>query len=353
MQYFTILDKDFKKVANFSKYESLIWKDVYNGYGDFEIYTDVSKLNTFIQDYYITSRDSDEVMIIEDLQIKTDPELGNKLIITGRSLESILDRRILLAQKNYDGNFQTSIQNLLNENIISPSDTSRAIPNFIFQTSADARITALTLKIQLTLGENLYDIIYTLCEVNNLGFKITLNDNNQLVFSLYMGNDRSYSQEVNPYVVFSPKTKNLLNSNYIESIKTLKTFVLVGGEGEGTARKIKTVAVEAGAGTGFGRREMFADAADISSNDGAIVDATYLPLLEQRGKETLAENIETVSFEGQINFDVTYKINIDYFLGDTVQIRNEYGLESRSRIIELVHSHSVTGKSIFPTFKSV
>ncbi len=54
----------------------------------------------------------------------------------------------------------------------------------------------------------------------------------QFVFELYAGFDRSYDQTENPYVIFSPKFENIINSNYIESKASLKTVTLVGGEGE-------------------------------------------------------------------------------------------------------------------------
>ena len=120
---------------------------------------------------------------------------------------------------------------MLNENVISPSDSNRKISNFIFKESTDSAITKLKLEAQYT-GDNLYDVIQKICEEQGIGFKITLNDKKQFVFELYAGFDRSYDQTENPYVIFSPKFENIINSNYIESKASLKTVTLVGGEGE-------------------------------------------------------------------------------------------------------------------------
>lgn len=65
----------------------------------------------------------------------------------------------------------------------------------------------------------------------NVGFRIKLSDDNKFVFKLYAGADRSYDQFTNPYVIFSPKFENVINTNYLESKKTLKTVTLVAGEG--------------------------------------------------------------------------------------------------------------------------
>ena len=216
-------------------------------------------------------------MIVEKIQITSDTEDGNHVTVTGRSLESILDRRIVWGQKLLSGNLQNGIKTLLNENVISPSDSNRKISNFIFKESTDSAITKLKLEAQYT-GDNLYDVIQKICEEQGIGFKITLNDKKQFVFELYAGFDRSYDQTENPYVIFSPKFENIINSNYIESKASLKTVTLVGGEGEGAGRRYTTV----GGGSGLNRRELFTDARDISSNvgsDDALTDAEYMACL--------------------------------------------------------------------------
>ena len=349
---FIRLGSNFEQVRNINKFESFIWNDKYNGYGDFELCVDIPQVFELPINDYIWSKDSDEIMIIEDIQIVTDVEKGSKAILSGRSLESILDRRIILTQTILNGDFQEGIKRLLDENVIAPVDSNRKINNFKFEYNLDPRITSLEIDCQIH-GDNLYEAIYSLCDMYSLGFKVYLNSLNEMVFRLVIGEDRSYSQDINPYVVFSPKFNNLLNSNYLESYKNLKTFALVCGEGEGVARRNTTVADAGGAGSDLFRREVFIDARDLSSNNGEIIEDDYLALLTQRGKEKLAEYTASISFEGEINFEIAFKINEDYYLGDIIQIRNEYGLESNARIIEIVYSYSLTGKQVYPTFKTL
>ena len=280
-----------------------------------------------------------------------DAEDGNHITVTGRSLESILDRRIVWGQKTISGNLQNGIRTLLNENVISPSDSSRKISNFIFEASTDPAITSLKIDAQYT-GDNLYDVISKICSERSIGFKVTLNDNKQFVFKLYAGADRSYDQEINPYVIFSPKFENIINSNYVESKSALKTVTLIGGEGEGSARRYTTV----GGGNGLNRRELFTDARDISSDVGngvTLTNAEYIAQLQQRGREKLAENTDVTSFEGQVETTVMFKYGEDFFNGDVVQIANEYGHETKARIIEIVMSEDEEGSSVYPTFKTI
>lgn len=257
-----VLDANLDAIKVVDQYESFIWTDRYYQSGDFELYMPMttSILDYIKQDYYIQRRGTDRLMIIEKLLIETDTESGDHITVTGRSLESILDRRVIWGQILLTGNLQNAVELLLDDCIINPSNTNRKIPNFIFKASTDPRITALTIEAQYT-GDNLYEVIQKICEERGLGFKVTLNESKQFVFELYMGIDRSYDQTEVPYVVFSPSFDNIISSNYMESKSSLKNVALVGGEGEGSARRYTAV----GNLIGLNRREMFVDARDISS----------------------------------------------------------------------------------------
>ena len=348
-----VLNTDLDAISVVDTYESFIWTDRYRQPGDFELYMSMilSVLQYIRQDYYIWNRDSEHVMIIEKIRIDSDVEDGNHITVTGRSLESILDRRIVWGQQVIRGNLQNGVKTLLNSCIINPSDPNRKISNFVFKESTDPAITSLTIDAQYT-GDNLLTVLEKICSEHDIGFKVTLNDNKQFVFELYAGVNRSYDQTSNPYVVFSPKFENIINSNYIESKSALKTVTLVGGEGEGSARKYTTV----GGGIGLNRREIFTDARDVSSDAGdgvVLTDAQYTAQLQQRGREKLSENTDVTSFEGQVETTIMFKYGEDFFNGDIVQITNEYGHETKARILEIVMSENEEGTSVYPTFATI
>lgn len=347
-----VLNTDFESIAVLDSYESLIWTDRYNAYGDFEMFFAMSEgfLYFLEEDNYLWIKDSEHTMIIEEIKIDADTEEGNHLIVTGRSLESILERRIIWGQRIFNGNLQNAIQTMLNECIISPSIPDRKIPNFRFVASTDPKITNLTIDKQYT-GDDLYTVIKGLCEENNIGFKIILTDDNWFEFSLYAGVDRSYDQTENPYVVFSPNFENIINSNYFSSKAGYRNVTLVAGEGEGSSRKTVTV----GSGSGLDRREVFTDARDISSDvdGGTLTDSQYNALLVAKGNKTLAEYIVSTAFEGEVEATRLFKYGEDFFIGDIVQIANEYGNEGSAYISELIISRSEEGFSVYPTFKTI
>lgn len=176
-----VLDENLEVIDIVETFNSFIWTDRYNEYGDFElrISIDDRSVKALRIDRYLQNRDSDHLMIIDTLEIDSDAEDGTYLVVTGKSLESILGRRIVWGLKILEGNLQNGIKSLLNENVISPSNLDRKINNFVFEESTDPLITELSIKAQYT-GDNLYDVIHTICENQNLGFKVTLNDSKQL-----------------------------------------------------------------------------------------------------------------------------------------------------------------------------
>lgn len=124
-------------------------------------------------------------------------------------------------------------------------------------------------------------------------------------------------------------------------------------------KKQTYVSVEAdnGGGTGlFGagaRRETYVDAGSITSAvDGELLTKSkYIAQLSQKGKEKLRESTELISFEGTV--DITAEQSVPLSMGDIVQLVNEYDIELRARVIELVHSQDESGESTYPTFQSI
>lgn len=337
-----ILDKNLNVIDLIDTFKSFIWTDRFSECGDFELVSDPDGGLLFkIQNgYYLDINDSEHTMIVEDIKLTYDEEEGYILSFTGRSLESMLDRRIIWGKKTVSGNLQNIIKNLLDETIINPSDQNRKIDNFIFEESTDESITSLTYNKEYDC-DNLYDVIKEICDDAEIGFKIILKDKT-FVFSLYRGINRSYDQEIVPCVIFSREYENLPESNYVESLSSYKNVVLVKS-GDDNSRKYKTV----GEGTGLERREMVTDC---NSSDNNVSEDI---LMEQSGKTALIENSEIVAFEGPANMDGNFKYGIDFFMGDIVHVSNDYGSEGASRMIELVISEDESGLIMYPTFKSI
>lgn len=338
-----ILDNNFIPLAAFENYISFLWTDRYVEEGDFEIETvpEASLLAVCKQDYYIINTDSEHEMIIEGLKIVTDVDDGPRLYVTGSSLESILKRRIVWSKTVLNGNLQNGIKTLLDENIISPTDASRKIPNFIFQASTDTDITKLEIARECD-KENLYDLIVDICKTKKIGFKIVRNTSNQFVFSLYAGKDHSYTQETLPFVAFSPKFDNLENSEFNNSTAdSVNTVYVTGGENDSESLVL-------GNNSGLTRRESHVSAGTMDES----YSGSYTDFLTEKGNEELKDKKITKTFEGNVDATGLFKLGVDFSLGDIVQIENEFEIRDRARIVEIIHSDDKSGRIVYPTFEA-
>lgn len=383
-----ILNRKFEAQCILDAFESFIWTERYHEPGDFELYMPMNMtVMEFVKEqYYIWIKESDRLMILEDIQIDTDAEDGPHLTLTGRSLESLLDRRVVAYRTVLNGNLQSAIQRLLNENAIYPSDSERRIPGLRFIWNNDPRLTKLTCDLNL-LGEDLLTVVQDQCELNDLGFRILYNeDSGTFDFMLYFGEDRSYDQEQNPHVVFSPQYENLLSSNYYQSSRNLRTAAVVAGDANYEyGQEIVDVDGKPEL-TGLDRRELYVDGSDIETpeptvNEDSIRErlekrgkteteiqaaidqamndaiaqstAQYRLQLQQKGQEELSKTYATESFEGEIEAIRQYVYGRDFFIGDVVQVRDAYDREASSRITEVVRSHDVSGETLIPTFTTL
>ena len=342
-----ILNKALEIIAVIDSYSSVIWTNRYFECGDFELYLQVTPqlINTLQKDYYLVREGKENNgMIIEYIEIGTDAEEGNYLLVKGRCLKSIVYRRIIWEQTALNGKVETCINRLLNENLINPRIPQRKIDNFTIGSIID---TGKIMQSQYT-GANLGETITAICQSFGLGWDVEIDiERKKFLFVLYSGVDRSYKQDVLPWVVFSNDYEDLLTTVYKYDNSNYSNVARIAGEGEGSARKIFTV----GNSEGMERREIFVDARDISSNDGELTDIEYYSQLEQRGIEKLAEQTDTESFEGE-TVDYTYKYGEDYYLGDIVEVVNEYGISAETRVIGVIESEDESGVYTIPTFSS-
>ena len=87
-----------------------------------------------------------------------------------------------------------------------------------------------------------------------------------------------------------------------------------------------------------------------TNNDDVILrDVVYASSLYTKGANDLAEYGEKTTFEGTIIPDMNYKYKQDYFLGDLVKVRSNYGLViTEARITEVVEVSDENGYRIEP-----
>lgn len=92
-----VLNTDYEVVGIVDNYSSAIFTSRYWECGDFELYIKANRksLEILQPNYYIRRENDTYIYVIETIQLNTSQEDGDFLTITGRSSESILDRRVL------------------------------------------------------------------------------------------------------------------------------------------------------------------------------------------------------------------------------------------------------------------
>lgn len=227
-----------------SNHLQILWEENNDAAGTLKLEVPYTKENKelFQRGRFIMIPDSEKAMIIEATKTTYDYENGRTLLVSGRSLESILDRRITFPGAYLDteasqnrGGLYTGINSLIKRLFVTPEDSKyvnalgeilydypeRRVPNFSVLDPDPADIRARGATINATyLNKNLYDVIKDICQKNALSYeivprkkqqRIVIDRNDQMIdttefeFKLYGGNDHSYDRnDPNvPLIVFS------------------------------------------------------------------------------------------------------------------------------------------------------
>lgn len=350
---FYLLDNNMEIKRIIDVYKSAIWTERFYECGDFELYipATIDIINAVNFDnqgrtqYICRADDTRKCALIESVRIKTDAENGNFVTISGRTLPALAFRRVVLSQVTFTGSAAKTVERLIIKSIISPTDTARQIANFTFKNSISSGADE-SLSNQYS-GDNVGEAVEAICKALRIGFRVNFDlDNKGLEFELYEGTDRSTDQIDVPPVIFSNDFNNLLSSDYTVSVAEWKNLVHVIGEGQGTNRQ----RVNYGNATGIERRELYVNAQQTSSNGEELSPSTYHAVLYDKGYQAAGENRPQRENEADVAPNYGFKLNVDYFLGDIVTVRNEYGIETTPRVVETIEAQDETGYSIIPTF---
>ena len=368
IDYVEIRNAETELIGIIDTAKSVIWRSVYYGVGDFEVYVQATQNTRELLSVgnYVTRQDNNEIGIIEKVEIKADKFDGLMITASGRFAKSILDRRLIYnlsgtsnAATILRGNVELQVRKIVEENAISCAfDSRRNIP--LLELGALANI---PLKIvdesgnaaqkQVSYG-NLLEYSDAVLQEYELSARVTLDaESKKLQYSVFSGEDRSEENEIgNEPVIFSEGYDNLKDSAYSLDKTSFKNAALIGGEGEGTAR---FYALAAGSETGLARREVWVDASSISKTykDAGGTEQTYSNdvysgFLLERGRQSLSALKPVEAFGGSL--DVTsgnFVFNRDFFLGDVVTVESErIGIYKRVRIISVTEVQDENGYTV-------
>ena len=338
-------------------FSSLLWDIEYYSCGAFEVYIAASPQNIEIfQTGRIVGRDDDmeHYGLIESVEIQTDAEDGDYLIVRGRFLICLLERRIIYPTVNFtkETAYADIIKTVVQFNAVVSG--VRKIPGLSVGTAIGSCWEQKT-KLQISY-DNLMRWIYTICEKIGGTANIRLNkitgEQYEMILELSEGADRSIMQEENPHIVFSDGYNNLLSFSYATDISEQKNFAYILGKG--------TTYCNGNEPSHLDRYEVYVDAKDMSDEeqiDGEtkpIPEAKYIEMLKEKGKQSMV--LPLTASESQIAVQSTqFRYNTDYFVGDYVTVEHRrFGLrQNKIQLIGMIESFDRNGRNLTPTFREV
>ena len=356
-----VFNRELNLIGILDTFTSLRWIRRYHKTGEFELHCslDSNTLSLLQRENIIYKKGDVEAGYIETRQLKLDGIGREYLEIKGKFLTNYLDRRISWDRVNFVGKTEELMRKLVNDNIISPSNINRKIPNLIL---GEIKNYAEDIKYQNSFG-NVLEQLENISNTSNLGYRNLLNiKDREIIFDVHRGVDRTVNQTSIAPCIFSRDFENILEQEYTDSLNNYRNTTLIAGAGEGTARKITSIEE----GAGLDRYELYVDARDIQdtkqvekndSEGNTVTEDTpipweeYEPMLLQRGKENLSECEEIQTFDSKINTRGNNVYKKDFDLGDIVTVTDKkWGLQLDTRITEIEEIYEGGKVEINPTF---
>ena len=354
-----VLDSLLRRSEVIDRFESLIWTERWASWGDFElaIRSTYGSRGLLRKGTQLAMNQSDRVMTVETIEDGTDSDGKSILKVKGRSIESIFE----------DRGAKASHSDLTTEPTWDITNTPAAIMRKIVHDICVTGVLSVYDKIPFIVEarqpslpadtileppdpimvklepQTVYKAITNVANTWELGFRLLRNgDAAQLYFDVYAGSDRTSSQTTRPPVIFAPELDNLTDTTELISIEGAKNVAYVYSKNGFQEVIPAAVPIDT---DGFERRILIVNANDIELEAGSELDSALI----QRGKEALAEHREIQALDGEIRQNSQYKYNVDYYLGDLVEMRNVDGIANQMRVTEQIFVSDKEGERTYPT----
>jgi hypothetical protein len=322
-------------VGVIESFEYLRWTRKYSEPGNFEMKAVADSRNAAVLQIggYIWKSDDQEIGMIERLVMEqTTAEI---ITISGRFSTALLAKRIIWGTEVLNGDIASCITQLINNHLISPTDSNRAIPYITFSASD----TGVAANFQVSY-HNLLLTVTELLEAADIGIRTVFDPVTGLMgMTLYQG---GISQ-----AVFARAYENILSQIYTRSVKDSADTALIAGEGEGSERQ--TVVIGGNTSSDL-RSEIYVDARDLQS-ETIGTGSVYTDALLYRGQQKLSEVAPINSLDAEINSHGNLNYKSDFDLGQIVTVKSpNWGITLQTRITEIQETYDMNGRSLDITF---
>lgn len=389
MDLVTVNRKDYslgKLVELDYKTDSLIWTERFQPVGEIELHTqnikDVRRL--LPERSMCTLRNSHEIIWIDSLEIDSNADGVDELVVKGRTLDWFLMNRIwagtpygktIAMAKHYTVRqaVEVWVWNAIcngtgNDRINTAKSYSAAnqLPNVVvtdsIPTSGDGDSTARKVSSGVV-----YDQMLTFLASGQYGVRTirptlpsgtkgrivhvagdgtfstdSVSDITDLRYDFYKGRD------VSDKVVFSWKAEHLVSPTYLFSSATLKTGCFV--DGDAATHYFTDPDTVPGSNTGWNRMDAYVDG---GSKDSGVTTGDFEDSLKDQGMRAVRkEGARIESVEAELSPFINFKYGRDYRLGDRVMVQGRYGTHNKRWVTEFIRAQDKDGYREFPTLSS-
>lgn len=334
------------------QFESLIWTERWQAYGDFQlnIFSNYQTRSLLKPDTWLAMNKSNYVMRIESVEDDFNDDGSRILIIKGRDISAILGDRALVgvwtnapadnARGMFEGVCVAGTWDV--GDIITGINTGAS---FLPASTIPEPVDHVTQTIN-TITTLFDGIVTQTCITYDIGYRMIRQDSTgQIYFEIFAGSDRTTDQTTLPPVVFASQLDNLQNTKELTTIDTAKNVAVVRCP---TETQIVYASEVDPTIDSFERRVLPVDASDITTD--AYTDVTAACI--QRGLQALAAARTNFLFDGEVSEQSQYVYGVDYNLGDLVEQQNTDGVQTDMRVTEQIFSEDNTGESYYPTLVS-
>lgn len=326
----------------------LVWVERFSEAGELSLVIpatsiDIDQIET---NHFLTMNGSESLMLIEDLEYRTDEDGTDVLSITGSEAEKVLDFRrtekVFSVEDDTSGLYLTYYLalNVWGGNFRQGPPHPRRIPNWYVRAIDDLSSYTLDPELRWPIGTSCYDLIIEILNLSELGIKSFAEPAGSIGWGMYAGTDRSHQQTSNPQVTFSKLFENLLYSSYYLAQKGSNNVVMALTDGvDASVDSIFVWDPVFGEPEGFDRKE---GTFSVPTPEGLSTTAEEQTYIENKSIAEIRKNRRPYGvFDGSFDINGVFKYGVDFNLGDyvTCVVKDK---QVRARMVERIVSINET-----------
>jgi hypothetical protein len=359
-----LLDNDYRRKDVVDVYESLVWTDRWQSFGDFEldVVSNHKHRSIFKTGTFLFMNKSFHIMRVESVEDELDDSGRVILKVRGRSLETFLMDRIAVEYLPDDteappeqwviqgGTALSVAYSMYSHVCIQGNLHSRDIfPNVSsFNNNHPAGVPSNLIPHPITdlkwvqKIDTLYNAIRAVCTSYDLTFKFYRRTNytEGFLFGITRGSDRTSKQSVVKPIIFATNMDNINSTRYFRSIQDRKNVAYTFASDYGSRR-----VNDASTSEGWKRHVMALTGVTIDEIDTWERTKEFWAI----GQQELKRHRMVSIFDAEVSHNTDYQYDVDYILGDRVELRDQDGSSTEKRVSEYTFVSDRTGQYGFPT----